>query len=100
MGLQLHHTGGEGASEQSPRLTDERTKGLLFQHCLHPLLIIQIPSHGLAYPPLERIRRHPTQILLQFSSVDRITPIMAWSILHERDQTPRVAAQLRRKLIH
>ena len=47
------------------------------------MLFVEIPAHSFSYTRLERFGGPPTQLPLNFRSVDGIATIMARAILHE-----------------
>src|ERR1051325_5059857 len=68
---------------------------LLLQHRLHPLLIVEIPTHRFANALFELVRGNPAEFLLNLARVDRVTAVVAGTVLHERDQLARIAAETR-----
>src|SRR4029077_15249446 len=55
-------------------------------HRIRPILVIEIPAHQRRQGRLERLARTPTELCAQRRRVERISPIMAQSILHMPDQ--------------
>src|ERR1700674_5628744 len=53
---------------------------------IHPLFILQIPVDCLADPALESFTRLPTQLALDLARINRVAPIVAGTVLDERDQ--------------
>src|ERR1041385_2703444 len=72
---------------------------VLADHGLDPCLVIQVPAHGFANSQLEGVSGSPTQIALEFRSIDGITTIMPRTVFDEGDQFASAAAELRSKFI-
>src|SRR6185369_10527999 len=48
----------------------------LAEHGLHPILVLKIPTQGLANATFERVGRRPTQGTLKFRGINRISPVV------------------------
>src|SRR5258708_13196155 len=54
----------------------------------HPIVIFEIPIHGLAYSALKRFLRTPPQFALDLASVHGIAAGMPSTVFDERDKIP------------
>src|SRR5258708_40049275 len=66
----------------------------------HPIVIFEIPIHGLAYSALKRFLRTPPQFALDLASVHGIAAVMPRTVFDERDQIPARRALTARPLVH
>src|SRR5271165_6880223 len=55
-------------------------------HAAHPLFVFKIPAHGLANATLKCLFWLPSQYSFDLTGVHCITPVVARTIFHKRDQ--------------
>ena len=61
---------------------------------IHPLLVVKIPADGLFYSLLELKRRFPSEFLVEFRRIDRITEVMSSPVSHISDKSKAVAFRI------
>src|SRR5262249_21257741 len=63
-----------------------------------PLLVVEVPLHGLLEPFLEADRRPPAEFLLHFRAVDGVAAVVAGPVLDVADQRPRLAHRVEQRV--
>src|SRR5262249_11413120 len=57
-------------------------------HLLAPVAMFEVPEDSVAESALERMTRRPSELAANLGGVDRVAPIVARTIRHERLQAP------------
>src|SRR5262245_46763528 len=55
-------------------------------HLLDPLRALYVPAHRLCQASLERLSRSPAELALNLARVDRVTQVVARTVLDVRDE--------------
>src|SRR5882672_1427193 len=55
-------------------------------YVFHPLLVSQIPLHGLAQAGFETLIGFPAEFTLDLAGIDRIPSVVSRTVLHKRNQ--------------
>ncbi len=70
-------------------------------HALHPLTVVQIPTHCLAQPAFKRLSRTPAQLARNFSRINCVAPVVSRPVLNVSDKPlPWCQIRLRPHLVH
>ena len=56
------------------------------RHVVHPLLVVEIPAHGLLYSLLKLQARLPAKLTLQLARVDGIAHVVALAVGHKGNE--------------
>ena len=67
---------------------------------IHPLLVVEVPAHGLFDALLELERGLPTKLFLEFRRVDSIPRIVARTVGNVGNQAQRVALGVTQNAVH
>src|SRR2546430_13536398 len=66
----------------------------------NPFFVILIPSDGLPEPFFKRSYRTPPQLILYFTRINRVTPVMSRAVFHKCDERLRLVKYFQNQASH
>src|ERR1019366_1385196 len=73
---------------------------LMLQYGAHPLLVVDIPAHGLTNALFEFVGGQPAKLLRDLRCVNGVAAVVTGPVLDERDQLAGIPAELRGHLVN